>query len=444
MNNDTNNNLNGTVLGSVNEVSEPTPSVNVGVNVTPTQPSPAPQVVEPVNVNSGQVMSEPQVVVNPTPVEVTPAPQVVETPQVQSNVVMNEGVNPNPSYTNPADINPQPMPGFDNPGVIGQTPPVSLDVEKKPKKSNKLAFIVLILAAILAVGYGVYYVLTKTDLIKQNSAQVTITAKDINVNIGEVLPEDVNSFAEITGTDSKNCTLDVSNVDVNQLGNYEFTVTCGSTSKTGHIFVVDNSEVSLNLKNIYKTKGESVEPREFVVDPDDSYTYEFVDADSASTNKDNGEYEVVIKVTSSSGKTSEGSAKMTILQYALKGDIVCTSNSQNVAGATMVSSNKFTIHNDGNNGFAGIASEKYTFTYTDETEYNNAKSSSDGSGSITINNVSGNAEFDDDNKVITISNDLDTNSLNTKFGQENITNYGTIKNYFENTLKYTCVYERSE
>ena len=184
MNNDQNN-LNGAVLGSVgnNPESNPTPAPqtsavnpgNVVLGSTPVSqvvtpnPDPNPNMVvtPPTNnaVMAGPTPSEPQntvmagnqvvtpesqvVTPNPTPVvnpepvnpngvvppvgPAGPAPQP-SAPTEQTALNNGSGIpNPQVNYTNPQNINPAPMPGFEGQGTVGTTPPISLEKEKKPK-----------------------------------------------------------------------------------------------------------------------------------------------------------------------------------------------------------------------------------------------------------------------------------------------------------------------
>ena len=135
--NDTNNNLNGTVLGNVDSNStlnnnqmpnENLETLDSGINST---------------VMTGSQVMDSSVMANPTPVQqpqVQPTqstfftnPPVNDMTTVDNNIQNNPlpsnpepmimepapQVEPTPAYTNPQSINPNPMPGFENPGTIG-------------------------------------------------------------------------------------------------------------------------------------------------------------------------------------------------------------------------------------------------------------------------------------------------------------------------------------
>ena len=459
--NDTNNNLNGTVLGNVDNNStlnsNPMPNETVetldgGINSTimagsqvmesgVMQPNPEPLQQQgqptqstfftnpPVNdINNVDNTVNNTVSVNPEPMIMEPAPQIESTP----------------AYTNPQSINPSPMPGFENSGTIGTTPPISLEPEKQPKKkTNKTLFVIVILIVLAGVGFGTYYVLNYTDLLNHKS-QITIEPKNLEHNIGETLSTNITDYATITGTDSRNCSLDIKDVDVTKEGTYLYKVTCGETIKNGNITVVDNTELVVETETVYKTKGETLEAKEFALDEDSTLTYEFINPEiiDGLINGGVATHTVKIKVTAQSGKTTEVEGTLVITEYPIKGYLTCTSNEQNITGsnAKMTVSNKFAIVNDGNNGYGNIASEIYTFKYTDETEYTNLLATYKTDNKITINNVTGKTSFDDSTLTITMINDLDNNNLVAQYGEANLKTYGTIMSYFRTTLGYKCSY----
>ena len=503
MNNE-NNNFNGTVLGSINNQNNnpmpngssevlnngvnpipnsmpnpgvnPTPIPNNGVNVTP---SPVEQVqntmpnnnlsANPINnqpLNNNPIpnnglnmgMNEPSNLNNSNNFnnnfQNTMQPNSME---MNQNNLGNNGMAPSgitPNYTNPNTINnPMPssngMPGFDTPNSIGTTPPISFEPEnpqpQPKKKGNNTIFIVIVIIVLAAVGFGTYYVLKYTDIFSQ-SAAINIKTKDVEINIGEKLSIELGNYATITGTDAKNCNLDVLDVDTNKAGTYEYKVTCGETMRKGKITVIDNRALEVETVKVYKGKGETIDASEFIKLKDNNQTYEFVDTATVNNylNGEPGTYTVKIKVTDNSNKTAEIEGTLIITENKIKGYYTCTSNEQSISSinANMTISDKFGIQDDENNSFANVAFEQHTFTFTDETQYKNLKAEYTTNSSITINNITGTPEFDDTNKKIILSNELSSDDVNTKFGAENTSTYINISTYFRNTLGYSCIYEK--
>lgn len=435
--NNNNNGLNGEVLGNVsntNNLNNPVP--------------PEPETLETLDVNTEM----PSNTVN----TMASNPDVINTNNLSGQSLMQEStssvvtpevnptpVTPEPAYTNPQTINP--MPGFENSSQIGTTPPISLEPEKKPqkKKTNKTLFVIIIIVLLFGIGFGTYYVLKYTDLLN-NTPKIIINAKDLEVNMGDNLSTNISDFADVTGTDIKNCNLNVLDVDTNVAGTYSYQVTCGEIYKKGTITVVDNTELVVETKKVYKVKGDTVEAKEFVSNPNDTYTYEFVDQNSVEANLNGtvGTYQVKIKATSGS-KTLEVDAEMIILEHKIKGYLTCQSNEQNLANSSTkkVVQQRFAIADDGNSGFGKVAAEIYVFKFADETEYANYLATYKTEGTLTIDNVTGDVKFDDEALTITISNDKSDTDVINKYGANNMENYGSIRKYFMDTLGYECTYK---
>lgn len=360
-----------------------------------------------------------------------------------NNVPPVQPITPEPAYTNPQNINP--MPGFENPNSIGTTPPISLEPEKQPqkKKSNKTLFVIIIILALFGVGFGTYYVLKYTDLLNSKPS-VVINLKNLDVNMGDSLSQNINDYATIEGTDVKNCVLSTGDVDVEKEGKYTYQITCGEIIKSGTINVIDNRELDIVTKKVYKTKGDVVEPKEFIDNPKEDYAYEFVDKTVVDgyLNGEDGTYKVKIKAISGT-KTKEVESELVIMQHKVKGYLICESKEQNLADSstTMTVKESFAILEDGNNGFGKITSEIHSFKFKDETEFTNYFVKYNTDGNITINNVTGVVNFDKENLVITITNERDYQTVVNEYGENNLVNFGSIRNHFESQLGYKCIYK---
>ena len=304
-----NNDLNGEVLGSLN-------SQNIANNQVPQEPETL-ETLDTFGVTpNNSINSTTNEVVNNN------LGNANVMPENPSNVV-----NPEPAYTNPQTIHQ--MPGFENNNAIGTTPPISLEPEKQPKKkTNKTWFVIIIILLLFGVGFGTYYVLNYTDLLSK-APKVVITTKDLEVSKGDTLSTNINDFAEVTGTDIKNCILNTDEVDINKEGVYSYNITCGDMYKKGNITVLDNAQLTVSAKKIYKVKGDTVDVKEFINNPNEEYTYEFVNKSEVESNLNGeyGTYPVKIKVTSGN-KILEVNAELVVLEYKIKGYLTCESKEQ--------------------------------------------------------------------------------------------------------------------
>ena len=80
--------------------------------------------------------------------------------------------------------------------------------------------------------------------------------------------------------------------------------------------------------------------------------------------------------------------------------------------------------------------KKFTYVFTNEADYKNAIGNKE--YNLTFDGHNGIASFDDENKTLIISTDLDINSLNTDAGGTFPTLYPDILNYYQTTRGYTC------
>lgn len=451
--NDDSNNQNGVVLGNVtNNVPEqnsnPTTSENVEVLSTENNVS-----NQNADLENSQVMTgannngTSQVMTGNESIDNQQTPNTSTTNQINQGVEQNVASQTPLSYTNPQTIMPNPVPSFENSNQIGQTPPLSLEPEGKPKKKKGKFFVVLLVLLLLGgLGFGVYYILNYTDLLTQKE-KVTIKTKNLQINVGESLSNNIADYASITGTDSANCYKDTTSVDVTKSGNYKFTVTCGKISKEGKVTVVDNSTLNLDTKTVYKTKGATLSASEFSTN--EEYNYEFVNSEDQNiTSNEPGTYTIKLKVTKGD-KSGETDAKVVILSHELKGYVACTSDEENIDGSNNIKMNKtekIGILEDGQNGFAGFGQEIYTFIFDDDTDYKDYESKYKAGNTITINNVTGITNFGTDSNgksIIMITKDRDNSSIIEEYGEDNVKNFSAIMKYF-GTEGYKCAFEKAE
>lgn len=383
--------------------------------------------------------------------------QSLDNDNIQNNPV-NENVpgmnsqaviEPMPSFTNPQTINPGPMPGFENPNSIGTTPPISLEPEKNPKKkSNKLLFILIVLVVLAAVGFGTFYVLSYTNILNNNASQIKIETKDLEVNVDDRLSANISDYATITGTAASNCSVNTLSVDITKIGTYEYTILCGETKKTGTIRVVDNAELEVAIKTVYKAKGESLEAKEFAKEENNNLTFEFIENDEVKNilNRETGTYTVKLRVSNKNNKTVELNANLVIVENPIKGYLTCSTNAQNISdiNGTMIVKERFAISSVGTtNTYGGFAFEIHEFKINDETQYNNYIATYKTEKSITINNITGNdVSFDNNTRTITIINELDNDKIKNEYGASTFETYSSLSKYFKETLGYSCRYDR--
>ena len=170
--------------------------------------------------------------------------------------------------------------------------------DKKPEKKGSfiknLLFIILVLALMGGVAFGVYYYLR---LAKNNENNVNVTpAFNLNkmqINEGDEIPQSLSEYGDFSKIDISNCKLDTSEVKNNVPGNYTYYVMCNGP-KYSESFVVKSKDGSdepiaptvtkrLNVTTYfnYTIKGEHLNI-ERLISSDDNLTFSFKDKETES------------------------------------------------------------------------------------------------------------------------------------------------------------------
>ena len=427
MNND--NNLNGNVIGNVNSTNtmpNSTPNINNEIETLDvlggSEPNNAGQQAILNNTNNNQVA--------------TPTNNMAG-----GNTMGPSNPMPEPAFTNPQNINP--MPGFENSNIIGTPPPANFEPDKQPKKkTHKFIFIIIVLILLAAVGFGTYYILKYTNILNLNNS-VKIEPKDIEFNIGDVLSDSVQDYANITGTDIKNCSINLNEVrqNIDKEGTYKFIVECGETQATGNFVIKDNKEIEVDLLTVVKAKNETVEAKEFIKD-EEELTIEFVDESKVQEilQGENGIYDVDLTISNGS-KTKDVKGQLVIIDYPVKGYLTC-SKEEDKNNYKLTTYEKFAISLDSAkvNVYGGFAQEIFSLEFNSESDYANYVATYKSSNTLTIDDMTGPVAFDNTKKTITFTNILDNEEVYNRYSQDNIKTYRTIIDYFKGQ-KYTCIYE---
>lgn len=417
---------------------------NIGVTPQPVQPQVQPNVVQP----------QPSVQQQPGVTQMAqPASVVQPNMQVQQPQPVQQPVQPQPSVQQPVNLGIPVEPiEYANPNNIGTVPPVNntppvnnQDNKKGGKKPlNKTLFVILLIVLLFAVGGGVYWYLNMPK-----SASVVITPKEVSYSLNDEISTKIEDYATITGTNASNCTLDTSSIDTSKFGDYSFTIKCGNYTKIGVAKVLDNDSPVVGLITVNKKVNEELKADEFIGVCFDSskctYTFENEEESKTITSEigNNKVVKIIVKDENNNSTTVDG--KLNVLETGIKTYRTCSSKEQNLTdfNASMTSSQRlaFTdqLSSDGSYSFANFGTQTYTYKFTDQKEYDELYNKMKTDNKITINNVTGVAEFNKEDMTIKIVEDLNINNLITQYTQEKLLSYKTIDNLFVTELGYTCV-----
>ena len=513
--NGNNNDLNAVSLGNIemgnNNPIPPVPPVDTNpvepVSTIPTVDASNVEPVSPVSpvepvAPAAQESSIPPV--NPVPPVENTIPDVNAIPPVQPvNYDIPETINnfnPTPVFNEIGTVPPIP----DTP-IINQAPVNNTQVpEPKKKKGNKLIFVIIIVLLIAAVGVGVYIFLNVsnkpapvsvtpkaveieagsevstniadyadfsginsanctldtssitdvnsvgseypftitcgastyngTATIVDTTAPVSVTPKAVEIEAGSEVSTNIADYADFSGINSANCTLDTSSItDVNSVGSeYPFTITCGASTYNGTATIVDTTAPVAVLSPVTVQVGGTVSAEDFVSSCNDvsGCSYSFANEETVKGYLNTaGNYHVDINIKDGAGNqiTSEGTLVVTTEEVAEVPDAdmyLSCANAEETLRFGIVTSN-----------FNGYATRSYEFTLS-ESEYNTFKSANENSSSVTYNNVTGAPTFDDDTHTLTITQVLSDDEV-----ADLPTSYGELRSQYVGD-GYTCTLEQ--
>lgn len=407
-------------------------SITPNANQSITPSSPTPQVNS--TPNTSNVASSETLTNTPTPTEAvaTPIPGTENNSNMPSN---SGGIGADPSgitlgnaggtYVEPTKIE-----------DIGAVPPK----QEKPKRPmNKVLFVIIIVVLIAGVAFGLYYYLN------MSSNKVNVTLKDVTINLGDTVSDNINDYATVTGGGADSCNLNNNNINANAIGDYNFTIICGDDTYSGTVHVVDKTPPKAQLNVVYKVVGDTtISVDDFIKTCTDSSNcmYSFADEEAVQgyLATPGGPYNIEIKLSDDAKNSKPVNAVLYVAPYDITAITECLSPETSIEGydGTMTISDNLLIGSstEGLN-YMGISRRIYTYTFANEEDYLSVIGEKE--EVITFNNHTGLASYDDEKYILTISEDLPKSMLDLEAGGTFDASYGGFKtNYYENTLGYTC------
>lgn len=414
------------------------------------EPTPAPINLQP----EGMVMSTPEV---QTPVNTQPEPlmgatltpnsNLMGTPSGANNINMqqtqvlpNNFANPNPVQPGFTPVN-QPMPmnniqpenpnnfGIPNNGVPtppnmnnGFTAPVDPNASKgKKSKGDKKKvtplLIVLIVVLIAVVGFAVYYFLNTG---KKVASKPVVLIKMVSWEKGEVLPTDINEYANITGVDPNSCTVDKNSLDINKVAMQKIAISCPGLSSPveGQIEVKDTKGPKVISKDVVVTPNASVSLNDFVTTCTDaslesgecSVRQKADDVAIEELIKTEGEYSLNLETSDDYNNVTSFTAKLTVSAEAPESTLSCEVTN---TGIEPTGNEKITVvYEYGITPTNTLYNSKRVITYQYKTkeEYDAAVNSLTDTDSVV--------RYEEKAKAIILTKEIAKESLPTEFSVE--------------------------
>ena len=299
-----------------------------------------------------------------------------------------------------------PMTNFDE---IGTTP--DLDPKAKMpgnKKGGKLLVFLLIIILIGALGAGSYYFINIKHIFDKSSVQL----KDLIVEQGTPLSENINDYATFSNTSSSNCIQDLSKVDINVAGSYTYTIKCGDKEYSGKITVKDTTPPKAKVKAnvIQLDEIGNVTAESFV---DSCYGEECSAALSQELNITNkGVFPIKLDITDSNGNSSSIYAPLVVVEGNIHVGLIATKELALNDEYTIVEKD-VVLYSDNNY----LSYTMYVFTFNNESSYASYLTT-DESGKATISDYSGIAVFDSESNKITLVSDVANNLVQGSYSSD--------------------------
>ena len=315
---------------------------------------------------------------------------------------------------------------------IGTVPPGSYTEKVKKKNINfkQFSFIVLIFIVIAIIGGGLYFYLSSTRKVAENA----VLTKTVEVNVGEKLPLILDKYAEFRNVKATNCILNTKEVEINKIGTYTYTISCGVNDYKGTIRVVDKKAPEVETKVLFKTIAEELDVNEFIVSCNDysECVYSLINFDELKDKmKNEGVYEAEIEVSDKEKNKVTIREILIVSQNKPEKTLNCNYKEldlKNYEGTYQM--NEMVNFKD---NYANLLITKTTFVFEKVEEYNDLKNQVNESNILTIENTSGTPLFENDKLSITLVS-INETSKDEFFGSSY---YDDAEEYYD-LFGYTC------
>lgn len=333
-------------------------------------------------------------------------------------------------------IDPTMMPTIDSldasPSEIKKNIKASSDLKKPNNASNvikKILFTIVVLLCMAGVSFGVYYYLSLGTKAKKNAPVL----ENKTIFMGDSLSSSIMEYGDFSKIDISKCTLDVLGVNVNEVGEYDYSVTCNEVKYSAKIYVKEKVIFNVATKLIYVDSTDELKPEDFVSIDGDDYTVSY--ANSNQGFNDFGLQSVGIRITDSNDKEMVVYGLVYVVSSTPSMYLTCTSPDEIVNGNTLNKIDRFAVNE--NDEDMDLTIRKFKYTFTDDKSFEMTLFSIK-DGMTTIEGNSGYALVNIDNKTIELISAVSRDDIEQEIGETLGTGYRDIGTYYRGTLKYSC------
>lgn len=385
---------------------------------------------------------EPTLVKEPTIIDINPSLEVPKVESLEETPVQTQSLNLEnvetlqenqlnlPQTPTVEPITETPIDDFNAVPV----PPIFEDEGKAKKKkevNKKTIIILLLIILIVAIGAGVYTFLTMA----KKSSSVTITTKEVKVELGSLLSANIDDYATISGYGKMDCELNLENVNMNKVSTYKYIVTCGKVSEEGTILVDDTTKPEVITNDLTLLPNSTLNAEDFIEECLDASacSYEF-QTDVTNLIKTIGEYDVEILVSDEYNNQNTVTAKLIISRTAPARYLTCKKSEESIEdiSASLVDSYKIGI-DASDNFYNAVRISEFKFqdknNYTKVvTEYNETEG---------IHGITGNVTFNEIGSKIVVKENKTLEDMNKEL-KGKLPSNSNILRAFLSGLGYTC------
>lgn len=261
---------------------------------------------------------------------------------------------------------------------------------------NRTALISLIIIIALAGAFYWY---------KKHPTEKDFQPLHVEVEIGESLPIRTSNYVKPgigKEVDELQYALDLSEVVLEEVGDYEFKVTYKNITKTGTVSIVDTKPPELTVRNFSIREGETYDASSFVLDCKDpnGCNYSFLDTDTTKKITSPGSHTVYVVATDAFQNSVTKQANL-IIENAGELTTFSKSTTFDITKGYELTENYNLYFNTYSNHSVLINGSIYEiqYKYHDEEVYEKDKKELDGEV---------NYSFDDSQKVITYRQTINT------------------------------------
>lgn len=268
---------------------------------------------------------------------------------------------------------------------------VELDDEAK-KSQNITSIIVLILICFL--GGFAYYIYNRKTLKDFQPLPVT-------VELGDKLPIRTKNYVKpgVGNTvDELKYVLNTKDVDIDEVGEYNFTVTFNNITKTGTIKIVDTTAPDLTVKRVVITEGTTYGPESFVDECIDlsGCNYSFEDSKTTEKYRTPGTYDVYIVATDPYENKTTKKTQLVIEAQGMVKKLVKTEEYSEYKGYSLKTTYDLHFSSFMDNAilYNGYKIEEYQ--YRNDEKFNEAKTKYTGEANYTIDTKNKTIKYEPD------------------------------------------------